>query len=288
MKKETIIKYVLFVCMLVLVILVVQKKNKRLILDVRYRDEPPTGNVLVYDVVLHVATEHDLIIPLHVTVKHDQTYLLNGYEEIVMNEESQRVYYAFSLLTNLSNHLPKGVRTYVPRSTKLLGYQKNGKYLTLNVSRDFYHYLKTHERELLSIISHTFKETLGVEYIRILVEGQPIRYADYEYVWMYYQDFVLNAMNHPSLERTQLVIYYFTPVEDTFYLVPVTYFVTESEDVRTLIDYYLMQPSSLPVLSFPDDQELIDRQYRLTLMANRLISEDDSYRRFNEYQIALY
>lgn len=288
MKKDLIIKYGLFIFVLVLVILIVHKKNNRLTLAVRYRETPPVTEVMISDVVIHVANGDDLIVPLHVTVKHDEQYTLNGYEDLILGDGDQLVYYTFSLLTNLSNHLPEGVKTYIPRSTKLLSYEKNGPYLTLNVSQDFYNYSKNHELIILSIISHTFKKTLDVEYIKILVEGKRIDYTDYDYVWIYHNDFILNPVNDPANNQTPLVIYYYVPIGEEYYLTPVTYFIRDGENRRTLIDMYLSESTTYPVLSFPDNHDLMNKQYLVTLMANQLMAEDETLNQFNKYGINLY
>lgn len=288
MSKETVVKYVLFIVLLSLVVLVIDKKNRRIAIDVSYRELPKETIPLEKEIVLHVANSDDLIIPLHITVNRSSDYQLNGYEDVVIGQDDLIVYYTFSLLTNISNHLPEGVKTLIPRSTKLLDYEKNGKYLTLNVSRDFYDYSKTDERLMLSIISHTFKETLDVEFIKILVDGRIVRYQDYEYVWVYYQDFRLNPVNDPTDNHTPIVVYYYVPIEESYFLAPVTYYIHPLSDAKTRIEQYLTNPGAFPVWSYPDDEMMKERQYLVTLMENDLLEKDESIGPYNEYPINLY
>lgn len=289
MDKHSILKYSLFIVILVLTVMILRKQSNQILLNVSFRDLPDTVEDVTDEYVVHVANEDDLIVPLNIRVNRTKSYNLKGYEDVLLGPQERTVYYSFSLLTNLSNHLPQGVKTLLPRSTKIIDYELNGNYLTLNLSRDFYNYHKENEDQILSVISHTYKENLNVDYIKILVEGKVLRYTRYPNVWLDHEDFKLNAVNQPSEQKEALIVYYYVPIEEEYFLTPVTVYIDRNKDLRTQIQFYLDRSVSLPVLSFPEDQAMKERQYQVSLWGNHLLDEEElSIDTFNKIDVNLY
>lgn len=284
-------RFVLFIILLVLAVLIIDKKMNQAILTVSFRqlDLVDEEEMIEDALTIHVANQDNLIIPVHIQLNRAHDYRLKGYEDQVLNEEGWSIYYTFSLLTNLSNHLPLGVKTLIPRSTKLLDYELNGPYLTLYVSRDFYGYNKAHEERMLNIISHTYKENLDVDYVKIVCDGREIRYEGYDHVWLNNRDFELNPIHQSDDRSYPTTVFYYVAIEDEMFLTPITIYSAEPNTTKEHIQTYLKFNLSLPVITYTDDSDLAIKQYQYSLFENELMEESElEFSDINQYTIYLY
>lgn len=273
--------------MLLLVVLIMDKKYPKVRLPINYLEdhgetENEQGQYFIYG-----ANQDDLLIPLYVTIHHEADYRLKGYEERIFTLQDRMVYYLFSLLTNNSNHLPKGINPHLPKATKLLDYQIEGEKLTLNVTSNFRYYDPSKETLMLTALLHTLYENLGIEQIKIMVEGEPLQFTKTRDEWLYLQDFPLNPVGNTT-HNSRYVVFYYVDAGGVEYLTPIHFYEPIVQKERQ-IRIKLNSPLSIPATAYPDDCEKGARQRDLSFYYNQLLTEEPTFEEgLNQVIVSLY
>jgi Sporulation and spore germination len=268
------VKYFLLVVLLFLGVLIINERNNKTVLDVSLKEIPTSAShsTIKTNVTLYVANEDDVLIPMNVEVNRKVNYQLKGYESLLMGPLDTTVYYTFAMLTNQSNHLPVGVRPMLPRTTKLLDYDLNGNQLILQVTDDIYAYNKEKEYDFLASLIHTYHQSLGVDYIQLMVNDRAVTFKGYSKIWIDVNDFPINPVESSrEHSETKLTVFYYVDVEDALYLVPVSIYAEAVVNKEALIKHYLTNGVSKPVVTFTDQSDQARIQQELSLMENGLM-----------------
>lgn len=272
MLHKPYVKYLLLFIVVTMGFIVIKERKNVFNFPIKYRGEVEVDKDLTSEeYIIYVANKDNVILPLNVEVKHNKSYSLKGYEDKNLRGEAEKIYYTFSLLTNNSNHLPLGVKTLLPRSTKLIDYELNDEYLTLNLTKDFKNYNTNNEYEMLSLIVHSFHNNFGVKYIKILVEGNNMKYKDYQYVWLKVADFPLNPVGKGKTDNSYMV-YFYLDIDNSLYLTPVTIY-ENIINIKEQINQKIKNNISLPVITSIYNSKQAEIQYYLSLQVNNLIKE---------------
>ncbi|QVK18983.1 GerMN domain-containing protein [Mycoplasmatota bacterium] len=298
-------KFFLFCLILLLCALIIDSKRSGLKLPVYLKEEVKLENTYqdVEDYLIYVSDLNDMIFPLNIIAKEKDTFKINFYDSIITNTLDKQIYMRFSLLTNYSNYLPIGIKTLIPKSSRLMSYQLNDELLTLNVSKEFLNYNREFEEEILKILTYTFTSIPGINEIRLVCDNEEVNFTKLYKETFIKEDFILNVfLNTANINNSiQYNIYYLTNVNNSYYLVPTTIFdvrneLTQHENVKVL----LTRTFNIPLITFIEannlekianttifQENLSYYQYYLTCFDNNIIEKDYSVdiKNVNFYEI---
>ncbi len=286
-------KFVLFCLMLFLCALIIDAKRNVFHLAIYVSDEMTILNdTSKSEYLIYVSNFNHTIFPLNIITSKPKNFKMSYYDTQIKNGLDDQIYMKFSLLTNYSNYLPMGVKTEIPPSTKLVGYNLENEILTLTVSEDFLNYNKANEEELLKILTFTFTSIDGIKTVKLVSEDNDIQFEHYFRDTFQKDDFILNVYFQTTNinDSTKYNLYYLTGINDNYYLVPTTVIVETNElSEKENISLLLTKTFNIPLISFVDTnniEEIVNSdifqeklpyyQYYLTCFENNIINKNYS------------
>ncbi len=301
MLNKFYIKFCLLCILLILCVLIIEAKRMTVNLPIFVRDEVTITKKAMKEseYFVYVADNNNYIFPINIVTKKKLDFNMSYYQNKVKNTVDDTIYMTFSLLTNYSNYLPKGVETLIPTSTKLLEYEIIDNTLTLNLSKAFLNYNQLYEKEMLEIITYTYTNVFNIKLVKLLCENERINFVNYEQNIFKQNDFMLNVfLKTTNVNKAELyIVYFFTNINEVYYLVPTTIIKTDDnlsqeQDVKKLLSNTL----DIPLISFfnnnqNDDfsESFANYQYFLTCFENNIMSRNYSIdiKSINFYNIEL-
>lgn len=291
MLDKFFVRFILFIMILILLVLISERKNKEA--PVFYQDGLSIqDNYLEEEYLIYVADQNNLIFPLNVVALFDKDFKISYYHSETNNEIDKEIYMVFSLLTNYSNHLPQGTKTFIPKTTKLLDYNISEDILILNLSEDFLTYNQKYEEEILKILTFSFTSIPGINKVKLVCEGENINFKTYYKNILSKDEFILNMFINDVISDNLLKyeVYYLTQVEDSLYLVKVTVFDNDIPSKEEKINKLLTTVGMIPVITLVTEESIgeINKsvifeenlsfyQYYLTCFDNNIKEQNNSY-----------
>lgn len=276
MVNKFYIRYILFIIILLLIVLIVERKNQ--VFTIFYDKDINFNKQYDYEeeYLIYVADKNDLIFPINIITLYDKNFIIDYYHDKINNDFDKKIYLTFALLTNYSNYLPKTLKTFIPKSTRILNYNLLDNCLELNLSKDFLIFNPQFERKLLKIITYTYTSINEIETIKIKCEGEVYKEN------LTKKDFILNLyFNKFSSNLKTYQVYYFTEVDDSLYLLKVTFIDKDSTSIKDKLNVFLINNKNIPVNSLLTEDDikginLLDKdlayyQFYLTYYDNNII-----------------
>lgn len=293
------VKFSLFCTLLLLIALIIDTKRDTLNIPIIIKDNlrlKEGESRYKNEYLIYVSDFNKLIFPLNIVVNETENFKISYYEDKITTEMDELIYMTFSLLTNCSNYLPKGVKTYIPQSTKLSKYKLENKILTLYVSDEFNTYNKDNEDVMFKIIYSTFTNINKVDYV--VIERNDDKEDIQEELQQYnHLNLFINTTDINNAK--EYVAYFYTLIDNRYYLVKASIYEKNNELSREEnVLRILTNTINMPLISFIETKEFnsIDKfdllsyyQYYLTCFENHLVDKDESIdiRKINYYEILL-
>ena len=195
----------------------------------------------------------------------NKIYLLNKNNLLVRTEvfiegktEEAKIKSIIDYLTLNNDKTPQGLNGYIPENTKVLKVIHEDNNLSLDLSKDFSHYEKGKEEQIITGIVYSLLELENIENITILVEGS---YLDNYKTPLnknlgINNQFLLNSRN----DINKVVIYYLNDINNNLYYVPVTKYLNDKRDkIEVIVDELKNNQTSTNLISYLDNNlKLID------------------------------
>ncbi len=191
------------------------------------RQEATSGDAIydADDVQVYVMTDRELLVPI--SIEADEQ----------VDDEIKNI---FNALTTQSDRLPVGVESTLGPDVALHHYTLQNKTLTLDMSSDFLSYQEKHGRALFESLVFTFTSIEGIEKLKFKVDGEPL---DLKMLSLDNSDGLTQEMKInlelgtlTSAYMQPVTLHFYTTINQTDVLVPVTHLVPSSENV---VDYIL-------------------------------------------------
>lgn len=204
-------------------------------------------------------------------------YLLNKNNLLVKtkvfinNKHNKEIESIIKYLTITNNKTPVGLKSYIPKDTKLLNYKLENNTLIIDLSKEF---LSTANKQLvITGLVYSLLEVKDIDNIKIQVEEKNLDgYSE-----------VLNksiGINNEYLfnsryDINRVVIYYVDKIDNNTYFVPVTKYLNDTrEKIEIIIDE--LKESNNNLISYLNDN---------TKLINYREEGNVLYLNFNEYLI---
>ncbi len=306
MLNKFYLKYILFCVFVLLIALIIQSQKTDISLPVYLRDEIKIKeNRKKEEYLIYVSDNFEMIFPLNIITRQSANFKPDFYHELVKSNQDKLIYMLYSLLTNYSNYLPRGVKTYIPKSSRIISYELNDNLLTLNLSKDFLDYSKKKETEMLKIITYTFTSIPNVMEVKLLCENKEVDYLNYDQETFKRDDFILNMFIYSTnaSDISQYHLFYYTNIENNYYLVPtVIYDRKPQNSYDEQILKLLSMTMNIPLITFVNEKyyekkdnslifhhDLSHYQYYLTCFENNIRENIDNIdiKKINFYEIEL-
>lgn len=204
-------------------------------------------------------------------------YLLNKNNLLVKtkvfinNKKNKEIESIIKYLTITNNKTPVGLKTYIPKNTKILNYKLENNTLIIDLSKEF---LSTANKQLvITGLVYSLLEIKNIDNIKLQVEGKPIEgYND-----------VLNkniGINNEFLfnsryDISRVVIYYVDKIDNKTYFVPVTKYLNDTREKIEIIIDELKENNNNLISYLNDNAKLINYREEGNVL----------YLNFNEYLI---
>ena len=166
----------------------------------------------------------------------DKIYLLNKKNYLVKKDvfidsknDKEKINKIIKYLTVDNDKIPVSLNGYIPKNTKLLDYNLDEGYLTLNFSKELYN--TNNENLMITGIVYSLLELKSINKITILVENRQIKkYTNLDKNIGINKEYLYNNRKNIS----KVVIYY---LDDDTYYVPVTkYLNNDKEKIEIIIE----------------------------------------------------
>lgn len=203
-------------------------------------------------------------------------YLLNKNNLLVKtkvfinNKKNKEIESIIKYLTITNNKTPVGLKTYIPKNTKILNYKLENNTLIIDLSKEF---LSTANKQLvITGLVYSLLEIKDIDNIMLQVEGKPIE--GYNEVLNknigINNEFLFNS----RYDISRVVIYYVDKIDNKTYFVPVTKYLNDTrEKIEIIIDELKENNNLISYLN--DNAELINYREEGNVL----------YLNFNEYLI---
>ncbi len=184
---------------------------------------------------VYLLSSDDYVIPL--------TFKMN--QRLTIQEEIIEV---FSLLKTNTKAGNEYLRGYIPVDTKLLNIDLNNEILTLNMSNEFNNYTETNEVKMLESMVHTFLDFDGVSELKLQVDGSSLSSFPKNnliFPTSLNKSIGINRLTYTedvSL-KTRTVVFYSHSYDNKEYMIPVSLYSNESEQVSAFISKTKYKPS---------------------------------------------
>jgi len=298
-------KFFLFCLILLLSALIIEHQRSGLKLPIYLKEEINSDDLYQQEneYLIYVSDLNDMIFPLNVKTKETNEFKMNYYDTIISNELDKLIYMRYSLLTNYSNYLPIGVKTYLPKSSRLESYELIDQLLILEVSEAFLNYDKENENKMLKILTYTFTSIPGISEIKLLCGNEEVSFGIQNKLTFTKADFILNVFLKTANinTSTQYNVYYYTEINESYYLVPTT-IITSTNQLSNdeNIIYWLTREINYPLITMIENSDVEEMmrstmfkedlpyyQYYLTCFENNIKDYDDTVdiKNVNYYEI---
>lgn len=187
---------------------------------------------------------------------YHRVYLLSSDDYVVplsfkMNQRltiQEEIIEVFSLLKTNTKAGNDYLRGYIPVDTKLLNIELNEEILTLNMSNEFNNYTEKNEVKMLESLVHTFLDFDGVSQLKLQVDGKSLStFPNNNLVFptILNNDIGLNRLNYTEdvSSKTRTVVFYNHTYDSKQYMIPVSLYSEESEQVSAFISNTKYLPS---------------------------------------------
>ena len=204
-------------------------------------------------------------------------YLLNKNNLLVKtkvfinNKKNKEIESIIKYLTITNNKTPVGLKTYIPKNTKILNYKLENNTLIIDLSKEF---LSTANKQLvITGLVYSLLEIKDIDNIKIQVEGKPIE--GYNEVLNknigINNEFLFNS----RYDINRVVIYYVDKIDNKTYFVPVTKYLNDTREKIEIIIDELKENNNNLVSYLNDNAKLINYREEGNVL----------YLNFNEYLI---
>lgn len=204
-------------------------------------------------------------------------YLLNKNNLLVKtkvfinNKHNKEIESIIKYLTITNNKTPVGLKSYIPKDTKLLNYKLDNNTLIIDLSKEF---LSTANKQLvITGLVYSLLELKDIDNIMIQVEGKPIE--GYNEVLNknigINNEFLFNS----RYDINRVVIYYVDKIDNKTYFVPVTKYLNDTREKIEIIIDELKENNNNLISYLNDNTKLINYREEGNVL----------YLNFNEYLI---
>lgn len=204
-------------------------------------------------------------------------YLLNKNNLLVKtkvfinNKKNKEIESIIKYLTITNNKTPVGLKTYIPKNTKILNYKLENNTLIIDLSKEF---LSTANKQLvITGLVYSLLEIKDIDNIMLQVEGKPIE--GYNEVLNknigINNEFLFNS----RYDISRVVIYYVDKIDNKIYFVPVTKYLNDTREKIEIIIDELKENNNNLISYLNDNAQLINYREEGNVL----------YLNFNEYLI---
>lgn len=204
-------------------------------------------------------------------------YLLNKNNLLVKtkvfinNKKNKEIESIIKYLTITNNKTPVGLKTYIPKNTKLLNYKFENNTLIIDLSKEF---LSTANKQLvITGLVYSLLEIKDIDNIMLQVEGKSIE--GYNEVLNknigINNEFLFNS----RYDINRVVIYYVDKIDNKTYFVPVTKYLNDTREKIEIIIDELKENNNNLISYLNDNAKLINYREEGNVL----------YLNFNEYLI---
>lgn len=204
-------------------------------------------------------------------------YLLNKNNLLVKtkvfinNKHNKEIESIIKYLTITNNKTPVGLKTYIPKNTKILNYKLENNTLIIDLSKEF---LSTANKQLvITGLVYSLLEIKDIDNIMLQVEGKPIE--GYNEVLNknigINNEFLFNS----RYDINRVVIYYVDKIDNKTYFVPVTKYLNDTREKIEIIIDELKENNNNLISYLNDNAKLINYREEGNVL----------YLNFNEYLI---
>lgn len=204
-------------------------------------------------------------------------YLLNKNNLLVKtkvfinNKKNKEIESIIKYLTITNNKTPVGLKTYIPKNTKILNYKLENNTLIVDLSKEF---LSTANKQLvITGLVYSLLEIKDIDNIMLQVEGKPIE--GYNEVLNksigINNEFLFNS----RYDINRVVIYYVDKIDNKTYFVPVTKYLNDTREKIEIIIDELKENNNNLISYLNDNAKLINYREEGNVL----------YLNFNEYLI---
>lgn len=204
-------------------------------------------------------------------------YLLNKNNLLVKtkvfinNKKNKEIESIIKYLTITNNKTPVGLKTYIPKNTKILNYKLENNTLIIDLSKEF---LSTANKQLvITGLVYSLLEIKDIDNIMLQVEGKPIK--GYNEVLNknigINNEFLFNS----RYDINRVVIYYVDKIDNKTYFVPVTKYLNDTREKIEIIIDELKENNNNLISYLNDNAKLINYREEGNVL----------YLNFNEYLI---
>ena len=211
------------------------------------------------------------------TLTTNNIYLLNKNNLLVKtkvfinNKKNKEIESIIKYLTITNNKTPVGLKTYIPKNTKILNYKLENNTLIVDLSKEF---LSTANKQLvITGLVYSLLEIKDIDNIMLQVEGKPIE--GYNEVLNknigINNEFLFNS----RYDINRVVIYYVDKIDNKTYFVPVTKYLNDTREKIEIIIDELKENNNNLISYLNDNAKLINYREEGNVL----------YLNFNEYLI---
>lgn len=204
-------------------------------------------------------------------------YLLNKNNLLVKtkvfinNKKNKEIESIIKYLTITNNKTPVGLKTYIPKNTKILNYKLENNTLIIDLSKEF---LSTANKQLvITGLVYSLLEIKDIDNIMLQVEGKSIE--GYNEVLNknigINNEFLFNS----RYDINRVVIYYVDKIDNKTYFVPVTKYLNDTREKIEIIIDELKENNNNLISYLNDNAKLINYREEGNVL----------YLNFNEYLI---
>lgn len=204
-------------------------------------------------------------------------YLLNKNNLLVKtkvfinNKKNKEIESIIKYLTITNNKTPVGLKTYIPKNTKILNYKLENNTLIIDLSKEF---LSTANKQLvITGLVYSLLEIKDIDNIMLQVEGKPIE--GYNEVLNknigINNEFLFNS----RYDISRVVIYYVDKIDNKTYFVPVTKYLNDTREKIEIIIDELKENNNNLISYLNDNTKLINYREEGNVL----------YLNFNEYLV---
>lgn len=207
----------------------------------------------------------------------NNVYLLNKNNLLVKtkvfinNKKNKEIESIIKYLTITNNKTPVGLKTYIPKNTKILNYKLENNTLIIDLSKEF---LSTANKQLvITGLVYSLLEIKDIDNIMLQVKGKPIE--GYNEVLNknigINNEFLFNS----RYDINRVVIYYVDKIDNKTYFVPVTKYLNDTREKIEIIIDELKENNNNLISYLNDNAKLINYREEGNVL----------YLNFNEYLI---
>lgn len=204
-------------------------------------------------------------------------YLLNKNNLLVKtkvfinNKHNKEIESIIKYLTITNNKTPVGLKSYIPKNTKLLNYKLENNTLIIDLSKEF---LGTANKQLvITGLVYSLLEVKDIDNIKIQVEGKNLD----GYNELLNKSIGINNeyLFNSRYDINRVVIYYVDKIDNNTYFVPVTKYLNDTREKIEIIIDELKENNNNLISYLNDNTKLINYREEGNVL----------YLNFNEYLI---